>query len=706
MKKLKLAQFFLLLGIGYVFLMVVALFWSEANAQTFVEAQSNQGSNLLRNAGFESGRGAWTISAGTFSNANSEYVPPGKYSGRFSLSAYTGTLLEQTISNCSKLSGKNLEASISVKTSSLNVQVCSMSGGTEVQCLSSSSLDSFVPVVLNFPAPSSGSCGIRVKTTASTTGDVFLDEAYLGPARNIGTVAQAQHYGGVRWPMAANCSWSVSATAYTSYSADSDCTTPTGTNVTGFASAPATKIPAITFATLPPGRYQFVASGRFRKAGTTSSTSSCWRFNDGTTGMQGACASANTTSVGGIGTITGSIEYTTAQTAITIQLQGLSDAAAEAALISNDLLTSSVGGLWIDVYRFPLASETSIRPIDAAWYVDATISGANPSLGTSSITSYTEITDAGLTLTPTSGSAPVGIMCSSTNAAATPSSSATVCTSGSESLGINASIPYAGLFEVCMAFSNSVSVASTGVHGITFQISETGTASQTDIYTGLTRSNTRLGTVSGTSGQDAHFPHQLCEVLNFSSTGLKGIRLKYTQGITNTVNSSAIIGDASGTSNGGRNIRITMKPWLSPMPAPLLTSSVTYSDTVKSEGAQGLNTVATGIFTGTGSNLVNLDATPAPNFVFSRIGDTVNYSFSFSADITTATTTSGFQTTVPIASNFSATSDGLGVCTTDNGQSFGRVIANVANDRLQVTWLGSTTLAAIGWNCSGSYIVK
>lgn len=517
----------------------------DAFSQTFVEAQSNQGSNILRNAGFESGRGAWTITAATFSNSSLEFVPPGKFSGRFSLSAYTGTLLEQSVSNCSKLAGKNLEASISVKTSSLNVQVCSLSGGTEVQCVSSSSLNSFIPVVLNLPAPSSGSCGIRVKTTASTTGDVFLDEAYLGPALNIGTVGQAE------------------AVLQAERSTTQSVTTAAETLVTPTAES-LDSLDAFSggiYTVKKKGTYGLSVTIQLANATTTEQFFFRWRYN-------------NTAYTPCFVLKLPSAASETVTVACSYQAE-IGDTFRATIQSTADTAYDVTAARWSMSY-IPSASEQAIRPTDAAWYVDANIAGANPSLGVAAVTAYTEITDAGLTLTPAAGSAPVGAMCSGTNPATAPSSSPTNCSVGSESVGFNVSVPRPGLYEVCGYFSYRMNGDQNEGAAPTFQWIETPTNAQTITTEGRTRSFAQFYNmaIASATGGISSAPFSSCALFNFSSSGSKALRLMYEQAVLGTPNASEILAD-EGATVGQRNIRITMKPWLAPTPAPLLVGSVT-----------------------------------------------------------------------------------------------------------------------------------
>lgn len=193
------------------------------------------------------------------------------------------------------------------------------------------------------------------------------------------------------------------------------------------------------------------------------------------------------------------------------------------------------------------------------WYVNARVSGANPDLGVAAVTSYTEITNAGLTLTPISGSAAVGTMCSGTNAATAPSTSATTCAAGDESLGVNFPIPEGGTYEVCAQFSWQSTVDSAEQVNSIFQLIETPTNAQTlSLESGARIQGVNQGMTIAT-GADAisSFPFQLCGQFNWANVApgtIKGVRLMYEQFIVSTPDQSILLADEN-ASIGQRNIQ-------------------------------------------------------------------------------------------------------------------------------------------------------
>lgn len=184
----------------YILVLLSVFVWgcTPCFAQDYVEKQSVEGTNLLKNPGFENARVGWTLSNGTPSFNTTYNILPGVNALSVAVSSLNGTVYTQNVSNCSKLYGNNLEISGYLHTTASTFQICSMNNGSEYQCQllpAQSALGSgggLQQVVLNMPAPSSGSCGVRVRTSGSTTGTVVADQFYVGLARNIGTVAQAE----------------------------------------------------------------------------------------------------------------------------------------------------------------------------------------------------------------------------------------------------------------------------------------------------------------------------------------------------------------------------------------------------------------------------------------------------------------------------------------------------------------------------------
>ena len=132
------------------------------------------------------------------------------------------------------------------------------------------------PVQINYVC-TSGALPV-LETTSASAAAIRVDNVTSGIATNLGTVNQAEMLGSLKYAAAVNCTWETTSTSYVSFSNDADCATPTVLNK---ASAPATKIPGITFAVMPPGDYLVVAQGNFRK-NSGAGSSAFFRLFDGT----------------------------------------------------------------------------------------------------------------------------------------------------------------------------------------------------------------------------------------------------------------------------------------------------------------------------------------------------------------------------------------------------------------------------------------
>ena len=364
--------------------------------------------------------------------------------------------------------------------------------------------------------------------TPQTSGVCVWDEANLSPScyngtswQSMGGISQAQMFGKVR--MSGCTDWSRSNTAFGSQATGAGC------SYTNFANSlsPSTQLPAIRFASIPAGTIYVVARGYFGKTITSTNAGVAFRFNDGTNTFGEQIASDQSTGSGqamGVGQISGSFTYTVAQGETTIDIQSKisSTGSAAAALISGSQSLnfggSSIAGLEIEVYHFPTGPSVGLNTAFTPWRIDATMDGANVSLGVANVASYTEIADAGLTLKPKSGSQPVGVMCSGTNAATAPSLSNTICAAGSESLGINFTIPRAGAYKVCAQTSwQGLVDASEGLN-MGFQLIETPTNAQTFTLEGGTRTPLSFGnSTAGVSDQYSGFPLHSCSTFEWSS---------------------------------------------------------------------------------------------------------------------------------------------------------------------------------------------
>jgi len=330
--------------------------------------------NLLVNGGFESGKQKWTASAGTFAVTTSSPMI-GLQHATWDAAASADTLTSTALAIPVGMYGRNGAVSCLITTASGTAThtIQAYDGSNILASASVTSSTSPTRTTTNFIFPSSGNISLRLYANADEP-SVALDDCYLGPAEgyNTDSVSQASEYGSLTYPGKASCEWARTSNAtFADFSADTDCDTAV---VTGNASIPATKLPAVKFANLPPGNYLFVATSRF--AVVTASQQCSFRFSDGTNGTSPNIIGS--TAGNGMGTITGRISYTTAQSNITIGVQTTGVAANNDCRVDAQVATTT--GFAITVYRFPTTSEQTFTPDKYAnsWsgYHDATCSWA------------------------------------------------------------------------------------------------------------------------------------------------------------------------------------------------------------------------------------------------------------------------------------------------------------------------------------------
>jgi len=322
--------------------------------------------NLLPNGGFEGSYAGWTNSGGTFGISNStSHVYKGKSALSFD-SGSAGQLVRTAaiaITSGAGVSGQNGEASCQIKTpSGTATHTLQAYDGTNVIASTTvQSSSNYSRSTLNFPFPTSGNVYLRIVSVASDEPNIYVDDCYLGPARNLGTVSQAELYGAIKYAGATNCAWTTgdATVGLTDFAADNDCATPT---TYGRAEAPATKVPRIKFSSLPPGHYMVVFSGWFSTETLGTNASMVYRGYDGSTSSGTRTTQIlNTAQIAPDGApVVSYFTYTTAQSNIEFRVRGLSTSTSNDPYISADSTTAR--DFEIQVYRFPTSAETAYRP--------------------------------------------------------------------------------------------------------------------------------------------------------------------------------------------------------------------------------------------------------------------------------------------------------------------------------------------------------
>jgi len=206
----------------------------------------------------------------------------------------------------------------------------------------------------------------------------------------------------------------------------------------------------------------------------------------------------------------------------------------------------SGAGSWLDLS----ISATGTAP----FYIDATIGGGNPGLGTSSVTTYTGLTNSGLTLSKNIDSAAVYIACASTE-----QGTSTSCTTYDESVGIVFDVPSVGTYRACVEFSHYVNYTNSSVNmDAVFQIIQTGNTDQTTVASGNSRIQSSPIDTNHTNNVQAANPINLCGNFKFSSTGAVTLRLMYTQSASGTISNNFILADQGSSESGNRDIHWTV----------------------------------------------------------------------------------------------------------------------------------------------------
>lgn len=530
--------------------------------------------NLLPNPGFETGRAGFTASAGVFATATSgTNLLTGKVSGTWDASATGQNVQSALIAMPEGLVGRTCSARMRYRGGDANLTFNVLDGSSNT--LSSQTLATAPTprvVSLIFPCPASGaSMRVRVASTADAA-LIAMDDFYLGELLPD-SVAQATYIGGME--QAANSSGCTYAQSTSTGATDwRDLATGTSCNAwttAGLVSAVGTNDHRFTINNMPAGDYLIVFAGALRSNQVGTGSACGWRLNDGTSAFQSQWQDVTTAS-GTINTLLFHASYTSAGTR-TFRVQSADTISGGGCWVENAVL--GLNASW-KVYRFPPTTETVLRFDQTAWRVDANIIGANVALGTASVSTYTEATNGALTLTQNTGSIPVGIACSGTNASTV---GASTCSVGNESVGVTFNVPTGGTDVLaCASFAHLIDYSGTYGQGqTTFQLVETPSNAQTILQEGKAR------VMSGGEGTNVYntYPHRLCGTFNFASAGQKTIRLVYEQLVSlGVLDSSNIIGDAS-ASMGQRDIKFEVFPINQSFPMPLIVNSVTTTGTTE-----------------------------------------------------------------------------------------------------------------------------
>jgi hypothetical protein len=421
-----------------------------------------------------------------------------------------------------------------------------------------SSADRFVRTSIHLSAPSSGNLSIRLEAQANEP-EIFIDDCYLGDSDGykLQNVSQAALIGTASWVGVVSCTWDTTSTTLVSMGADTDCNNP---SVTGDALAPTTKLPAIRFPSLQPGKYKVTAV--FSGANSAGITDTTFALSDGTTTGPGIAmnnANANVTS------ITHVFEYAAPQGAIHFEI--FASAQSNTAQIRA---ASANANMYMLVERFPLAEEQAVNFDTAAWKVDATVSPTSSNITLSGVdqTSAIDVNQRNLSLNINSSQGSVGdveIPCLSGTA---PEGTTCNTSAVNEGLGISFTPPRAGNYEVCA----SLGIAMDDSY-IQFFLAETGLTNTTiaqpsalERSYGYARDETSVQTASSAL---------ICQTFNFDDVSKRVVRMFYTLDVFSGGSAPIIVSDIGASHFDDGGVRFTVRPLDQQFPAPVINNSVT-----------------------------------------------------------------------------------------------------------------------------------
>lgn len=208
-------------------------------------------------------------------------------------------------------------------------------------------------VSINFPCGDLSAANSFVVEATDNAAAAFSNaKVYVGLATNLSNVAQASFYGSLSYPATTNCAWTITQTTYAAdFSADTDCGTAV---VAGKITAPATKVLTAVLTNSPPGDYLITATF---SAGSSASVAPTFAIYDDLGTQLSNQGSYNVSTGNTSFTLTAKVSYTTAANR-TFSIRGKTSSGSTTIYADG----GTGGDLQILVYRFPSASELSVRP--------------------------------------------------------------------------------------------------------------------------------------------------------------------------------------------------------------------------------------------------------------------------------------------------------------------------------------------------------
>lgn len=361
---------------------LLALFGASAFAQSLSQGQQNfqPPHNILPNSGFERGLSKWAYSGATPSVATSgSNLLFDKASLTWDATAASQYIQSGLISLPEGLKGVSCQVSVQYKGGDANLTLQALDGSSNVlgsQVLAAATYTTKVSAV--FACPTSGTVRWKLVSTADAA-SVAIDQAHLGAADGLFQVSQAEFVGSAYFPATTNCEWQRTNTAVGAFGTDTDCPGPTvDTQKLGQWQTTDTNLPQVTVNNLPPGIYKVTVTGTLYGAGDwTMAISDGLNTRGYASGSGNGGASFNPANVS-----TAWFEYTTTGNH-TFEIYGSSSSGAISLAnnANNDRITYMIE-------RYPLGTDTAIRPDKADFDWTSFTSATNVTTNTTTIAKW------------------------------------------------------------------------------------------------------------------------------------------------------------------------------------------------------------------------------------------------------------------------------------------------------------------------------
>lgn len=531
--------------------------------------------NIIKNPGFESRTAQWSKTGSSTFTIESAAPLTGNYSAIWDPSATGEFFRSTTYTIPAGLKGATCVVQMKYlwdSGTSDHIRMNVDDGTNDVAQVSLDPTSGGVPrtAQISFTCPTSGTLRFELESTANAAA-ITLEDVFVGTGKNTVQLSQTELYAAVQYHNISNCDVTITSGTIAEVANDTDCTSRTAVGQAQFVNNQF----KMSVAKLPKGRYEL--STMVPVYSDTSGTTCEFYVRAPSSQMNvtyGAVGFITGLGSNAIGTMVNSIwQQTTDATNVEFYMEWRRTAGAG----SCHMGTTSAGGATfsMSLKKYPTQSAEALTLDTLGWYVDATISGANPAMSNSSVAAYSPVENSGLTLTQTSGSIPTQIPCTPSNP-----STGTTCSAGNEAVGVVFNLPTAGQVLACVSFGVEISTGASGSWDGAFQVVETSNTSNTIVQEG----KSRLPVQNRVSNSIVNQPvSRLCGTFNFTSAGQKTLRLMYEVSAVATVNSSIILADESGA-QGQRNIHWEVYPINQQMPAPVFTAI-----------NQKVNTLATGV---------------------------------------------------------------------------------------------------------------